>query len=727
MKPRLILASLGLTLFSMVVFVAAGEQSKQAPPATNADKEELALREQQLARQFEEFQLLMLKLKQRMDRGTPEEQNRAKAIGRILDEVQKGNLKIEFDRLADLLKDSKLNNTAEVKELAERASKLTDELQRLLRMFQDDPRAKQLQEERKFLEATLKSVEKLIRDEKQVQAQTEGNKTDKNELANTQNDIGKKTTDLNKSIDQFLGKKSGSGNDTDKLKGGPKEGGKNEKSSAVVKDDGEKDTQTAANQGQAKDGGDDKNPQVASNKGDAKPEDKTGNPSGESQAKPGEGNQPQTAKDPKDGKGAGGDKSSQAKANEGAKGTEAGSKNNEGAKGSEANAKPGEKSSPSQAKAGEGSKAGSKDSKGSEGSPSSQAKEGSPSPSQASKAPKGEAKAGNDSKSQSQAKTEGTPPPSSASQGQAGQPQAKNDHGAQSTETTVNDGPTPPPTPGQQKTKDELAKNQKKILEAGYDMVKAENKIIAGKNKPAVGDQQNAIDNLDQVRKKLEDLLRQTREEELDRLLAALEARCRKMLEMQIAVLAGTESSHRAILSHADQKATREDQQTALKLSDNEKDIIGEANKAIQMLEEEGSGVAFPEVFQQVREDMKHVQRRLEIADVGDVTQAVEKDIIASLKEMIEALKKAQEQNKGSGKPKESGPPPDQKLLDKIAELKMIRSLQKRVNDRTQFFGRLFPNEQAIDANIRQQLQGLAERQERIFEIMDRFAKGDGK
>ena len=144
------------------------------------------------------------------------------------------------------------------------------------------------------------------------------------------------------------------------------------------------------------------------------------------------------------------------------------------------------------------------------------------------------------------------------------------------------------------------------------------------------------------------------------------------------------------------------------------------------MLEAEGSAVAFPEVFQQVREDMKHVQRRLEIADVADVTQAVEKDIIESLKEMIEALKKAQQQNKSSGQP---GQPPnaDQKLLDKIAELKMIRSLQKRVNDRTQFYGRLFPSEQAMDANIRQSLQQLAERQERIFDIMDRFAKGDGK
>jgi hypothetical protein len=724
MKPRLLLPTLGLSLFAMVMVLSAGAQTKQAPPA--ADKDELAAKEQQLARQFDEFQLLLLKLKQRMERGTPDEQNRAKAIGRILDEVQRGSLKIEFDRLADLLRESKLNNSSEVKDLVERAGKLTDELQRLLRMFQDDPRAKQLLEERKFLEIAIRKLEQLIKDEKQVQGQTEANKTDKNELAQTQAQVAKKTNDLNKAIDNFLGKKGdGVAQDAKNLKGGPKEGGKNEKSSAVAKDDGEKNPE--GSQGTAKAGGDEKDPMTASTKGDAKGDDKSGD--GQSQAKQGEGDpnaSPKTAQgsEPKEG--------SQAKNNEGAKGNEASSKNNEGAnKGNEASAKTGEpssaKPSPSQAKQGEGSKPGSKEGKPSEGAQGSQAKQGSPSESQASKAPKGEAKAGNDSQGKSQAKTEGEMPPSQASQGSPSQPQAKADHGAQSSEIKVNDGPTPPQQPGNQKTKDTLAQNQKKILEAGYDMVKAENKIIQGEKKPAIQNQQSAIDNLEEAKKKLEDLLRQTREEELERLLAALEARCRKMLEMQIAVLAGTEATHKAVLSRAEKKPSREDQQNALKLSDNEKDIIMEANKAIQMLEEEGSGVAFPEVFQQVREDMKHVQRRLEIADVAEVTQAVEKDIIASLQEMIEALKKAQQQNKGSGKPSESGPPPDQKLLDKIAELKMIRSLQKRVNDRTQFYGRLFPNEQALDTNLRQQLQGLAERQERIFEIMDRFAKGDGK
>jgi hypothetical protein len=201
---------------------------------------------------------------------------------------------------------------------------------------------------------------------------------------------------------------------------------------------------------------------------------------------------------------------------------------------------------------------------------------------------------------------------------------------------------------------------------------------------------------------------------------------------MQMQVLAGTEGTAKAIDNNPDKKPKHENKQESLRLSDQEKDIVMEANKAIEMLEAEGSAVAFPEVFQQVREDMKHVQRRLEVTDVGPVTQTIERDIIDTLKEMIEALKKArQELDKNSSKSNNSGgPPPDQKLLDQIAELKMIRSLQLRVNARTQVYGRQYEareGEQTADPNIRRELNNLAERQERIFDITNRIAKGDNR
>ena len=60
------------------------------------------------------------------------------------------------------------------------------------------------------------------------------------------------------------------------------------------------------------------------------------------------------------------------------------------------------------------------------------------------------------------------------------------------------------------------------------------------------------------------------------------------------------------------------------------------------MLHEEGSAVAFPEAVAEMRDDMEQVVTRLAQSKVGEVTQGIEKDIIAALEEMIAALQKAQ-------------------------------------------------------------------------------------
>lgn len=741
MKPRHLLASFGLIVLGMILMARAGAQPTQGEKSDAAQiKDELVSRHQQLARQFEDFRSQLLRLKQRLDKGTPEERARAASLDRLLEQIQKDGLAVQFELISEQIRDSKLTNIPELKNLADRSAGLANRLRDYLEMFREDPRQKQLSEEKEKLKEFLDTVDKILQKEKNNQGLTEAGKTDKNELQKNENKNTEATKKLGADIDKFLGKGDGLSKEAKDLKGGPKDGGKTDEAKAKTKGDGEEGKDVASNQGQAKDGGDEK--PGAPPKGDAKGDesasakDPKASDGGDPQTKEGKNadGSPMADGKAKDGKGSEG-APSEAKSNEGAKGNEADAKNkgDEGAKSGEGQAKgaekpAGDKPAPSQAKGSEGAKgAEAKDAKGSEGSPS-QAKAGDKSSKggEGSKA-QGEAKPGSESKGQGEAKGDGAK--GSPSKGGDSQASAKNDS-PPSGGGDPSDSPPPPPG-GNQKTKDELAKQKKQLQEAGYDMKKAEDNIAANKKKPAVADQQAAIDKLEEMKKNLEKLLRQTREEELERLLAQLEARCRKMLEMQIQVLAGTEQTHKVVLTHADKKPAREDQQSALKLSDQEKDIISEANKAIQMLEEEGSAVAFPEVFQQVREDMKHVQRRLEIADVADVTQAVEKDIIASLQEMIDALKKAQKDldKQKDGKPPEGQPPPnaDQKLLDKIAELKMIRSLQNRINDRTKFYGRLFPNEQAFDPNLRQSLQQLGERQERIFEIMDRFAKGDGK
>ena len=165
---------------------------------------------------------------------------------------------------------------------------------------------------------------------------------------------------------------------------------------------------------------------------------------------------------------------------------------------------------------------------------------------------------------------------------------------------------------------------------------------------------------------------------------------------MQIAVRDGTVELDKVIQANPKAEATRADQQASNVLSDKEEEIIKEAAAGLKLLEAEGSAVAFAEVFQQVKGDMETVAVRLRKTDTGVVTVTIENQIIETLQEMIEALKKAQADNKAkSGQSGPSGPPPDPKLIDLLAELKMIRSMQKRVNARTELYGKQYAGEQA--------------------------------
>jgi uncharacterized protein (DUF849 family) len=128
-------------------------------------------------------------------------------------------------------------------------------------------------------------------------------------------------------------------------------------------------------------------------------------------------------------------------------------------------------------------------------------------------------------------------------------------------------------------------------------------------------------------------------EEEPNRTLDALKDRCQKMLEMQIAVYDGTQGLHKVIEDAADKKPRAEDRLASLKLAADEKEIVLEAAKAIDTLEAELAAVAFPEVFREMRKDMKRVQRRLKNSDVGADTQAIEQDIIQTLREMVASFK----------------------------------------------------------------------------------------
>jgi hypothetical protein len=222
------------------------------------------------------------------------------------------------------------------------------------------------------------------------------------------------------------------------------------------------------------------------------------------------------------------------------------------------------------------------------------------------------------------------------------------------------------------------------------------------------------IEELETARAELEEILRQMREEEVERLLVQLETRLRSMLRAERAVLAAAEK-----LAAEQPQADRERQLEAVRLSREQNGIGLDASKALTLVRDDGSAVAIPEALEQVRDDSSQAAARLARGDVGATTRGILQDLVTSLEEMLAALEKAQQEQQArqqgnqGGRPAEPG---EQPLVDKLAELKMIRTLQMRVNSRTKRFSKLLADgaEQADEPELIDALERRAERQHKI-------------
>jgi hypothetical protein len=263
---------------------------------------------------------------------------------------------------------------------------------------------------------------------------------------------------------------------------------------------------------------------------------------------------------------------------------------------------------------------------------------------------------------------------------------------------------------------------QKRLQQAQKRMKEAQQKLEQAKRDEATEQQAEALKELEQAKADLEEILRQLREEEASRTLAMLEGRFRKMLDAQVEIYEGTKRLDKVPQTQRD----HDDEIEAGRLSRKESQIAGEADKALAVLREEGTAVAFPEAVTEMRDDMRQVVDRLAQAKVGEVTQGIEKDIIVALEEMIASLQKAQKDKDSKNTPGQPAPDEDSDppLVDTLSELKMIRALQMRVNLRTQRYAEMTKTEQTETPELLEALKRLAEREQRIHQVTRDIAVG---
>lgn len=351
--------------------------------------------------------------------------------------------------------------------------------------------------------------------------------------------------------------------------------------------------------------------------------------------------------------------------------------------------------------------------------------DGDQAPTEKSETPPGEAKdsqskpgAGEeDAKSQPgqkpQSSPKGEPPPEGAQESPPSE-------GGESAPEPSEDGENAPP---QGEKPEGTPPPNKRVEAAEKKMRAAQKKLEQAKRDEAVKEQQAAEEELKKAVAELEEILKQLREEEIEQTLADLSTRFRKMLEMQLKV---NEATSQLVKIPAD-KRNREVDLQSTRLASDEQKILREAEKALTLLGDEGSSTAFPATVEQLCQDMQQIVERLASVKIDSITVGLEEEVVETLEELIAALDLEMKEREEKKQQEQESPSPQQEpgedpLIDQIAELKMIRSLQIRINRRTERLAKLLqdpddPVGQANSADLESALLELSRREADVFRI----------
>ncbi len=699
-KLTLLVSLAAVLTWSLTLAVLAqptGNPDEKGQPApkqsSNQLTDELAANQAVVAARYAQLEEQLLRIAQLMERrNNPGDVEKARIIYRALREARERNVRLNVSDLAERLKrPGTLSSLKEIQQVVEKGGDVQQAMQRLLDILMSPDDESLKKKEMELYAELVRRLEEAERAQRVAQARNDNPNISKEDAKKAQEAASRRVEEILNQIRQLEQARSGQG---DPSRGEARDAGKNERPQAQARGEGRSGS---GQPGQARDEGRGApNPQARTPDSGKPGSEQTGqarggspNESG-SQARggnqSGDGSKPGQARGGSD-SGQGGDKPGSGQAGGGKPGGD------QGSQGAQARG-PGEGAANPQTRGAGGQQGGGQQGGGQQGGSQAGGQQG------------GGQQGGGQAGGQQGGGQQG------GGQQGGGQPGQARGGGQQ--------GQQQPGVPGRERIEDAH----------GYQR-SAENRIAKDERKPASDDQAKAADLLRQARQKLEELLRQYREEEQLRVLADLQRRCEKMLAMQEAVYQDTVKLDQRIQTNPDKKPTREEEILSGVLSRREDEVVAEADRAIALLQAEGSSVAFAEVMRQLRQDMARVSNRLYKTDPGPETQAIEQDIIETLKEMIEALKKEIEQrqnNRGGGNQGGGGDPNrNERLIDLLQELKMIHAMQKRIYQRTVMYGRKYQGEAATAPDIAAELRELAARQLQLHQITENIVKGKNR
>ncbi len=248
--------------------------------------------------------------------------------------------------------------------------------------------------------------------------------------------------------------------------------------------------------------------------------------------------------------------------------------------------------------------------------------------------------------------------------------------------------------------------------EAAQEMRGAAERLGEGEPQPAAELQESALEKMQSALTELEDALRQIRREEVEETLAALEMRFRAMLEKE----RGVRETVTGLAAKPAEQWSRIEQLRLTEAAGIQTALASECEAIERLLIDEGTTVILPELMRQLGADVRSVAARLSVGDLGRRTQQELDAIIALLTEILEAIEVRREQmQEAPPLPESADPQEGAPLLPGSAELKLIRSSQIRINERTRELS------SSPDGAVAQELGELAARQRALAGLARRM------
>jgi len=265
---------------------------------------------------------------------------------------------------------------------------------------------------------------------------------------------------------------------------------------------------------------------------------------------------------------------------------------------------------------------------------------------------------------------------------------------------------------------------QQSMEQAAESMQQAADNLQQQDGQQAEQQQRKAAEKMQEALDEIEERLNQLRDETRQEKLARLEARFQEMLDRQVVASVMTVELNDRQRQLGELR--RRDRLTLLQLANEEMEIRELGQQAYDLLLEDGSSIVFPEIVQEIREDLEKVSQLLQQERTDQLPQLVQKEIEITIQDLLDALKEAQK-NPSEGGGGGGGGGGEQPLLKKSAELKILRMHQMRLNRRAIQIDRIRGQDQQLDPALEQEASQAAEIQQRLIQMLEELLEKEDR